>query len=962
MAESRLSEALNLLREGHADEALERLRHLALDGRLLLAWREGLAAALAAAVGPAQRLALHPLAPELRELGSPAELPLAQQPPAFQRALLALVPPHLDPLVELQLDGLPETAELALWGREPEGVWQPLARLSRPQIAALLPLPVGAWRELLLVEQVPGSLQPERLHCFLHWRAALPPAAVAAGVAAIPRREPGLRACLLSLLPQVQELHVYLNDFDAVPDWLQALPRTQVYRSQDHGELGDAGKFFGHAHSRLPWYASCDDDLIYPPDYIARLLAAAQRWQAPVGVHASLLRYPVEQGYYAPQARQVLHYRIANAVDRRVHLLGTGTLLIAREQFPRLPRFAYRNMADLWFARHCAQQGLPLMAVARGDNWVHDSVALRDSIYLQNHEADSDQRLLVDAELQRLAPQLQGIKGQRPKLLVGIKTYNRLDYLRDCMDSLLATLDAERFEVVIAVADDGSDDGTLDYLAQLAMPHELHLLRHQRRYVAAQFNAIALLAQRVRADFVFVIDDDVHFKQPGWMGAYYDAALQSGFHHLCHYNLPHGAQLAQRRGDAFPPPRQQHREFPLEAHGGVEQAMGALFTLTPALIDAVGFADEVNFFVRGGWHADYSARCCRAGFNELQRFWDLVDANVYIGLQNTKVSDYRSAIAWGSPEFKRASTAPERERRAALRANGDRLHVDLNTARRGPLISLVEARTQRRLQLTDVFERIFVLNLDRRPDRLAALELRLRRLGIAWQRWPAVDGQSPEVRAAYEAYCRSRPAPDPARILKNGADFYRGLPDNARVAHLEARLQGPAIRSAGAWAYALGYQALLRHCVREGLDRVLVLDDDCLFHRDFERLFDACARELPRHWKLFQLGTMQYDWVLTRPYSKHLYLPEGVLVASHAVGLQRDAFPVLLDAIGRWSLPFDIGPLQDCSRLFGEASFVAQPNLIIQDQSESDINSSEVAAAEVRKKANVYRWQLDDYA
>jgi hypothetical protein len=142
---------------------------------------------------------------------------------------------------------------------------------------------------------------------------------------------------------------------------------------------------------------------------------------------------------------------------------------------------------------------------------------------------------------------------------------------------------------------------------------------------------------------------------------------------------------------------------------------------------------------------------------------------------------------------------------------------------------------------------------------------------------------------------------------------------------------------------------------------VLVLDDDCLFHRDFDALLDHCAQELPRDWKLFQLGSMQYDWALTRPYSEHLYLPDGVLVASHAVGLHRDCYAPLLEGIARWSLPFDIGPLQDCSRRFAEASFIAQPNLIIQDQAESDINSSDQAAEEVAKAANVYRWVLADY-
>jgi hypothetical protein len=60
-------------------------------------------------------------------------------------------------------------------------------------------------------------------------------------------------------------------------------------------------------------------------------------------------------------------------------------------------------------------------------------------------------------------------------------------------------------------------------------------------------------------------------------------------------------------------------------------------------------------------------------------------------------------------------------------------------------------------------------------------------------------------------------------------------------------------------------------------------------------------------------------------------------------------------------MPLDVGALCQVKRAFAEKSFTVLPNLIIQDTSESDIASSDVQQAEGQKRANVYRWKLEDY-
>lgn len=782
----------------------------------------------------------------------------------------------------------------------------------------------------------------------------------AAGIASIPVREMGLRRAIESLVHQIDEFHIYLNGYHDVPVWLKNISSAIIYRSAQFGELGDAGKFFGYARSDAEWYFSCDDDIVYPRDYAERLIAASQVYRAPVGVHGSILRYP-DIGYYKKNSRHVLHFRWKNNVDRRVHILGTGTMLLNKKIIKALPHFGYPNMADIWMAKHMAELGIPMYAVARPDRWLKEIDVPGDSIYSANLEKETDQRLIVEREVTRIAHFGKYVKSIRKKVLVGIKTYNRLGYLRECVDSLCKTVCDERFEVVIAIADDGSNDGTREYLDSLSIPFEFHLIKNERSYVCRQFNSIIRLGEELNVDFYFILDDDVLFKKKGWMSGYFDAAIESGYHHLCHFNLPHFRQLCERTGEAFPPDRKLHKRHPLESHVSVRRAMGAFFTVSPEVVKRVGYADEVNFFVRGGWHVDFSARCCRAGFNEGERFWDLKDSNEFIELQNSRVSDYKSAISWQSEEFKRASTPQERKRRLAIQRMARRIHIPLELAVSGPRLDVDVERGGDPFTVNEVFERVYVINLDRRSDRMALMDKRLKDWGIAYRRFSAIDGANSDVKELYNRYLATRPKPSPDARMSSREFFFGNRTDAERTAHIEAAVKGPAIRSAGAFAYLLTYRNILRECIKDGLETVLILDDDCLFHKRFATLFSAAYSELPRSWRLFQLGSMQYNWSMTEDYSDHLYLPHGVLVASHAVGLQRETYAMLLDGISRMTLPFDIGPLQDCARAFDDMSFVCKPNLIIQDQAESDINSSDVAKIESEKAQNIYRWNLADY-
>ena len=781
---------------------------------------------------------------------------------------------------------------------------------------------------------------------------------IVAGMASIPGRNDNLQNCVNSIAGQVDELHLFLNGYSSIPAWLSNFNNIRIYTSQEYDDLGDSGKFFAYDFLECDYYFSVDDDILYPSNYVSTLIQEADTFNAPVGVHGSLFKFPFA-GYYADNGRYVHHFKDSNKATKRVHVLGTGTLCIPKSLIPKIPSLPYPNMADIWFAEFCANKQIPLMCIRREYGWLKSLDDETDSIYASNVKSKSVQKEILEKKCKQFSALSTAVKSNLPKVLIGIKTFNRLEYLKGCLNSMLKTLNSENFDIAIAVADDGSTDGTLNYLDNVKIPYEFHVIKNNRKYAPGQLNTLIDLAQKIRFDFLVVVDDDVVFKKVGWLNKYYNSAIESGYQHLCHFNLPHYAQLAEKRNEKILPDVMKHSDFRLASYKDVYSCMGALFTLTPEVIAKVGWADEVNFFVRGGWHVDYSARCCRAGFNEVSRFFDVEDSNQYIELQNTIATEYKTAIAWESEDFKRASTKEERQRRSQLIRDSSRVYVSKEISLEGKIIGAVSSKVK---TVNEIFNDVYVINLDRRADRILKMSSFLSNLSIEYTRFSAVDGQDLNVKNEYHKYSKINSQFDESKFLSSKQFFLGDLPDIVRADHIKAQVRGPAIRSFGAWAYLSTYEQILMECWNSDKSYFLVLDDDCLFHKDFHKLFDAVVSELPHDWRLLQLGTMQYDWQLIRNYSKHLYQPDGVLVASHAVGFHRDVIPVFLKYISYRTIPFDMGPLHYAARLYKEQSFVANPNLIIQDNSESDIQSSDVASnASNLSKDNIYRWIYDDY-
>jgi len=192
---------------------------------------------------------------------------------------------------------------------------------------------------------------------------------VIAGVASIPSRCHSLRLVIESIVGQVDQIEVVLNGYDVVPEWLN-IPRVSVVTSQDAGDHADNAKFLGMQKYDDCIYFALDDDILYPNDYVVRMLDCLSRFGAgvAVGVHGAF----VPESPVTFLSRRVFCFWDALAFDAPCSYLGTGTIAVMRKVMPASPLdlFTDKGMSDLFVAAHLKSKGIPAICVNRPKNWL----------------------------------------------------------------------------------------------------------------------------------------------------------------------------------------------------------------------------------------------------------------------------------------------------------------------------------------------------------------------------------------------------------------------------------------------------------------------------------------------------------------------------------------------------------------------------------------------------------------
>jgi GR25 family glycosyltransferase involved in LPS biosynthesis len=188
------------------------------------------------------------------------------------------------------------------------------------------------------------------------------------------------------------------------------------------------------------------------------------------------------------------------------------------------------------------------------------------------------------------------------------------------------------------------------------------------------------------------------------------------------------------------------------------------------------------------------------------------------------------------------------------------------------------------MRINDYFDKVVVINLDKRTDRLEKISKQLDELGIVFERFSAIDGTGKNPIIA------------------------------GRDSHVEV------------WKQNLG-------------KKVLILEDDAYFVEGFQERFDEVIQTLPENWDVFYLGVLLDKMTGKVIKVNSDWYRQVVSTGTQAYCLYPDMMQYLIDKIEIYDGYIDVG----LRILAGDTNaYITQPNLVIQSPGYSDLRLKEV--------------------
>jgi len=191
-----------------------------------------------------------------------------------------------------------------------------------------------------------------------------------ANMATIPERIKHLEVVVNRILSQVDRLNVYLNNYEEIP-WFLNNPKIEVVQSQDHGDRGDAGKFYW-SDKVNGYYFTIDDDILYPLDYIQKLKEGLCKRgkKCAVGFHGEIYNNKIRHWTKDRKSTHHFYYELERAAP--VCILGTGCMGYHTDFIAVKPDdFKIPNMADVWFTLLCNRQEKFRVVLEHGRGWIN---------------------------------------------------------------------------------------------------------------------------------------------------------------------------------------------------------------------------------------------------------------------------------------------------------------------------------------------------------------------------------------------------------------------------------------------------------------------------------------------------------------------------------------------------------------------------------------------------------------
>jgi GR25 family glycosyltransferase involved in LPS biosynthesis len=194
------------------------------------------------------------------------------------------------------------------------------------------------------------------------------------------------------------------------------------------------------------------------------------------------------------------------------------------------------------------------------------------------------------------------------------------------------------------------------------------------------------------------------------------------------------------------------------------------------------------------------------------------------------------------------------------------------------------------MKVNEYFDRVVVINLDRRPDRMVKLGPQLDELGIKYDRFSAHDANELGIK--------------------------------------------PYV--AGTWSHTTVWS---RYRQIYGNIKILVLEDDALFCEDFNEKFAETMKTLPEDWDIFYLGALLDKTTGKVEKINDHWARQIISTGTQAYCINPKRLERFYEEVKdkEWYIDVELRVLSEQYN-----AYIAQPNLVTQFPSYSDLREREV--------------------
>lgn len=241
---------------------------------------------------------------------------------------------------------------------------------------------------------------------------------ILANLATYPPRAAFLPNVVDAVSPQVDQLNIVLNEYEAVPEFLSQYKNVNAI-IPDH-DTKDAGKFYPDC-SQAEYVFLIDDDIVYPIDFVTLSVARMQALEAGRylgGYHCSIYRRPALRPISVKSLKANIRFRVSPShIARFRQVLNSGSgmsnsvfvdqvatnaaILSGRDMPPYEFMKTSQKFVDVRLARWCYEKGISRVSLPRKSGWLRPSasegVSFEETIFddfTQKHHKNVAQEIM----------------------------------------------------------------------------------------------------------------------------------------------------------------------------------------------------------------------------------------------------------------------------------------------------------------------------------------------------------------------------------------------------------------------------------------------------------------------------------------------------------------------------------------------------------------------------------------